>query len=166
MAEGPTKKELIAALKATGDGLVKQVAALDPDSLERGRYEGGWNAREILAHVASIEWTYKRLVESAHQPRATARPDREPQAPAPSGGNPIDDYNARQVARRAEKSVAELLLEFKENRAGTIAAVESCSEELLSQPTRSAGGAQGTLAQVLEFVAVRHVEQHTKDIVG
>ena len=60
----------------------------------------------------------------------------------------------------------ELLLEFKENRAGTIAAVESCDEALLAQPARSAGGAEGTLAQVLEFVAVGHVEQHTRDIVG
>jgi hypothetical protein len=63
-------------------------------------------------------------------------------------------------------SVRELLQEFKENRAGTIAAVESCDEALLSQPTRSAGGAQGTLAQVIDFVAVRHVVQHTMDIVG
>ena len=166
MAEGPTKKELISALQSTGDALIKQVGALGPESLERGRYEGGWNAREILAHVASIEWTYKRLVESAQQPRATARPERAPEPPAPSGGNPIDDYNSRQVLRRADKTVKELLLEFKENRAGTIAAVESCDEDLLAQPTRSAGGAEGTLAQVLEFVAVRHVEQHTRDIVG
>jgi len=162
----PTKSELIAALRKTGDSLTKQVGALDPESLERGRYEGGWNAREILAHVASIEWTYKRLVEGAQQPRATARPERAPEPTSPSAGNPIDDYNSRQVARRADKTVKELLLEFQENRAGTIAAVESCSEVLLSQPTRSAGGAEGTLAEVLEFVAVRHVEQHTRDIVG
>lgn len=163
---GPTKQELIAGLKSTGEALVARLSKMDDAALALGRYENGWNARQILAHVASIEWTYKRLVENAKQPRATARPERAPEASAPAGGNPIDDYNARQVARRADKTVKELLQEFKENRAGTIAAVESCDEALLSQPTRSAGGAEGTLAQVLEFVAVRHVEQHTRDIVG
>lgn len=162
----PTKAELIQALRATGDDLVKTAGRLDATAFEQGRYENGWNVKQILAHVASIEWTYKRLVENAKQPRASARPERAPEPPAPAGGNPIDDYNARQVARRADKTVKELLLEFKENRAGTIAAVESCDEALLSQPTRSAGGAEGTLAQVLEFVAVRHVEQHTRDMVS
>ncbi len=167
MADGPAKKELIKALRTTGDALVARVGKMDEAALEQGRYESGWNAKQILAHVASIEWTYKRLVENAKQPRAAARPDRDPGTyAANTGANAVDDYNARQVARRADKTVKELLLEFKENRAGTIAAVESCDEALLAQPARSAGGAEGTLAQVLEFVAVGHVEQHTRDIVG
>ncbi len=167
MAEGTTKKELIAALKTSGDDLVSRVSKMDDGALAQGRYENGWDAKQILAHVASIEWTYKKLVENAKQPRAAARPDKGLDAgSATAGTNAIDDYNARQVARRADKSVKELLLEFKENRAGTIAAVESCDDELLSQATRSAGGAQGTLADVLRFVAVQHVEQHTRDLVG
>jgi hypothetical protein len=188
LPEGPTKKELIKALRASGDDLIKKVSKLDDGALEQGRYENGWNAKQILAHVASIEWTYKKLVENAKQPRATARPnaDREAaadgaQAPPPANAaeesqapppvqapasNPMDDYNARQVSRRAGMSARELLQEFKENRAGTIAAVESCDEDLLMQETRSAGGAQGTLARVIEFVAVQHVQQHTRDLVG
>jgi hypothetical protein len=167
MPEATTKTALIASLKASGDDLVKKVAALDPAALDEGRYENGWSAREILAHVASIEWTYKRLVENAKQPRAAARPEPGPDSGRASAGtNSIDDYNARQVARRADKTVKELLQEFKENRADTIAAVESCDEALLAQPTRSAGGAQGTLAEVLDFVAVQHVKVHTQDIAG
>jgi uncharacterized damage-inducible protein DinB len=167
MADSPTKKDLIDALRRTGDDLVAKVSKLDDAALAQGRYENGWNAKQILAHTASIEWTYKKLVENAQQPRASARPEKGPDANSASAGtNSIDDYNARQVARREDKTVKELVQEFKENRAGTIAAVESCTEELLSQPTRSAGGAQGTLAEVIMFVAARHVEQHTKDIVG
>jgi uncharacterized damage-inducible protein DinB len=174
MAEGPTKKELINALRESGDDLIKKVSKLDDGAFEQGRYENGWNAKQILAHVASIEWTYKKLVENAKQPRSAARPNAEREAAAnaaadaaPRGtGNPMDDYNERQVARRAGMSARELVQEFKENRAGTIAAVESCDEDLLQQPTRSAGGAQGTLARVIEFVAVEHVQQHTRDLVG
>lgn len=167
MADTPTKKELIAALKASADDLVARVSKMGDGALAQGRYENGWDAKQILAHVASIEWTYKKLVENAKQPRASARPEKGADAgSATAGTNSIDDYNARQVARRAGMSVKELLQEFKENRAGTIAAVESCDDELLSQATRSAGGAQGTLADVLRFVAVSHVEQHTRDLVG
>lgn len=174
MAEGPTKKELIKALRDSGDDLIKKVSKLDDGALEQGRYENGWNAKQILAHVASIEWTYKKLVENAKQPRSAARPNAERDAAAsaaadatPRGsGNPMDDYNERQVARRSGMSARELLQEFKENRDGTITAVESCDDELLAQPTRSAGGAQGTLAQVIDFVAVQHVQQHTRDLIG
>ncbi len=163
----PTKKELIDALRRNGEDLIAKVSKLDDAALAQGRYENGWSAKEILAHTASIEWTYKKLIENAQKPRASARPDREPEAPAaPGAGNPINDYNARQVARRADKTVKELLLEFKENRDGTVAAVESCSDDLLMQDTRSAGGAQGTLAEVIMFVAVSHVQQHTNDLVG
>ena len=167
MADGPSKQDLIRALKQSGDELTKKVERLDEAALGQGRYENGWTAKQILAHMASIEWTYKRLVENAHQPRAAARPQAETGAPPAAGaGNPIDDYNARQVARRADKTVKELVQEFRENRAGTIAAVESCSDDLLAQETHSAGGAQGTLAEVIMFVAVQHVEQHTRDLVG
>jgi hypothetical protein len=196
-----SKDDLIAELRAQGEGLASRVRALPADALEGGRYENGWNARQILAHVASIEWTYARLVdgaraaggdaggrEAAPRPETAARPadaaaDAAADAgagaagatasagkqPDPSQGAPgsmIDDYNARQVTKRAEASVADLVAEFEKNRAATIAAVESADEALLAQPVRSAGGAQGTLAEVIRFVAVRHVDQHLRDILG
>jgi hypothetical protein len=196
MAE-PTKSELIATLRAQRDEVLTKLRAMPAEAFEQGRYENGWNARQILAHVASIEWTYKRLVEQAvggstpggagaaasqsggpdRQQTANnqqqgagggGEPERAQTNPAqPTTGTPmIDDYNARQVAKREGASVAELLDEFEKNRAATIAAVESADEALLSTPTRSAGGAQGTLAAVIEFVAVQHVGVHMRDIAG
>jgi hypothetical protein len=176
---------LLEALRSSGDDAVAKVSALDPAALEEGRFENGWNARQILAHMASIEWTYKRLVENAvsgasnapaaataqtSQPKPTSTPAGGAQSASTSApaaaANPIDDYNARQVEKRKDATVAELLKEFRQNRAGTIAAVESASDELLAKPTRSAGGAQGSLAEVIDFVAVQHVRVHTRDILG
>ena len=82
----------------------------------------------------------------------------------PRGG--IDDYNARQVEKRAAASVEELLREFETNRAATIAAVEGADEALLQTPIRSAGGITGTLAAVLNAVAVEHVMSHVGDMLG
>lgn len=181
MAQPPTKSELLKTLRATGDEIVAKLRAVDPASYELGRYEGGWNARQILAHVAALEWTYPRLIDVARQTPAEAAPAPAPAAPAevkrttteespgvstrPMRGG-VDDYNARQVEKRAGATVAELLDEFAANRAKTIAAVETAEEELLATPIRSAGGITGPLAGVITAVAVQHVMMHVADITG
>src|SRR4051794_18571330 len=102
----PTKAELLAALRASRDEVVALVRGLAPEALERGCYEGGWNGRQILAHLASIEWTYPRLLDIAREAGATP-PAAEAETPTRGmrGGN--DAYNERQVAKRAHLSVAE-----------------------------------------------------------
>ncbi len=168
-----TKADLLEELRSSQRDLLDRLGALPEDRFEQGRYEGGWNARQILAHVASIEWTYPRLIDVARQ----GAPD---QASGGSGGAPegsstptqarpakggIGSYNERQVEKRAQASVAELLAEFKKNRDATIEAVEKVDEALLQVHIRSAGGIPGPLARVIYFVAVVHVTGHVNDIV-
>jgi Mycothiol maleylpyruvate isomerase N-terminal domain len=160
----PTKAELLAALRASRDEVVATIRGLPAEALEGGRYEGGWNGRQILAHLASIEWTYPRLIEIARDAGAAG-----PAAPAPPtramrGGN--DAYNERQVAKRAHLTPAALLEEFERNRAATIRAVEAVDEALLARTIRSAGGVTGPLALVFHRVAVEHVRGHLLDIGG
>jgi hypothetical protein len=164
----PSKRALLDALHASRDEVLSVIRSLSPAELEEGRYEQGWNGREILAHVASIEWTYPRLIDVARA--ATAEPHQAGGADAAlparemRGGN--DAYNDRQVAKRAHMSVAELLAEFERNRAATIQAVEDADEALLSRRIRSAGGRVGPLAAVFHDVAVTHVLGHVRDIAG
>jgi HAMP domain-containing protein len=67
MAETTTKVQLLDALRTTGEQAVAKLRALDAATFERGRYESGWNGREILAHVAAMEWTYARLIDVPRQ---------------------------------------------------------------------------------------------------
>ena len=67
----PSKAELLERLKASRDHVLATVRALPAASLEQGRYENGWNGRQILAHVASAEWTYPRLIDIARGAGAT-----------------------------------------------------------------------------------------------
>ena len=162
----PSKAELLQALRGSRDEVVKLVASMPPARFEQGRYEGGWNGRQILAHIASIEWTYPRLIDIA---RDAATPAAKPVGSEPPtrtmrGGN--DAYNDRQVAKRAHMSVAELLAEFEQNRAATIAAVEAADDALFARQIRSAGGVTGPLALVFLQVAVLHVLGHTRDLAG
>ena len=63
-------------------------------------------------------------------------------------------------------SVEELIAEFEQNRATTIAAFELADDSLLSQPIKSAGGITGPLADVVSMIAIMHVDQHARDIAG
>jgi hypothetical protein len=158
----PTKRELLAALTATRDQVLALVGSMDPARLEEGRYENGWNGRQILAHIASIEWSYPRLIDIARTPPAPA--EATPPTRTMKGGN--DSYNDRQVAKREHMTVAELLAEFQTNRAATIQAVEAADEELFARRIRSAGGVVGPLATVFYQIAVVHVLGHANDMSG
>jgi uncharacterized protein (TIGR03083 family) len=160
----PTRAELLAALRASRDEVIALVKRLPPEAFERGCYEGGWNGRQILAHLASIEWTYPRLLDIARNAAATPPPAGETPAREMRGGN--DAYNERQVARRAHLSVDELLEEFERNRAATIRAVEAADEALFAREIRSAGGVTGPVALVFHRVAVEHVLGHARDLAG
>ncbi|MEX1255866.1 MAG: DinB family protein [Dehalococcoidia bacterium] len=176
----PTKAELLDALRDSGQQALDKLRALPESDFEQGRYENGWNGRQILAHIASIEWSYPRLLEIAKEapqpaPAAPAptttevrrtEPSEAPNLPTRPMQGGVDSYNDRQVAKRADASVAELLDEFERNRAATIAAVEGADEALLTRPIRSSGGITGALAGVINSVAVLHVLAHVGHITG
>jgi uncharacterized damage-inducible protein DinB len=158
----PSKSELLEALRASRDEVLQIVRAISPERLEEGRYENGWNGRQILAHIASIEWSYPRLIDIARTPPAPV--EEAPPTRTMKGGN--DAYNERQVAKREHMTVAELLAEFEANRAATIRAVEAADEELFARRIRSAGGVVGPLASVFHQIAVAHVLGHARDMTG
>jgi uncharacterized damage-inducible protein DinB len=162
--DAPSKAALLAALRECGDEFLARLRALPDEQWEQGRYENGWTARQILAHVAAIEWTYPRLLEIAASAPTTERTANG--LPTRTAGGGIDAYNARQVEKRAETPAIDLLAEFERNRAATIAAVAAADEARLATPIRSAGGVTGPLALVLQRVAVDHVRGHLRDILG
>lgn len=51
------REELIAELQQDSEEFQEAVAQLPDEAFERGVYEQGWNARQLLAHIAAIEWT-------------------------------------------------------------------------------------------------------------
>lgn len=162
-----SKQQLLEALRESGAEALAKLAAIPSPRFEDGCYENGWNARQVLAHIASIEWTYPRLLGVAREgegPREKTAEGAEPPQRTASGG--INSYNQRQIERYADASVAELLDVFRKNREATIAAVGAAGEELFAVPVKSAGGIPGPLGTVLNYVAVLHVRGHVNDIVA
>jgi len=166
-----SKAELLDSLRSSGENAVARLRKIPDAEFEKGRYESGWNGRQILAHIASIEWTYPRLLDVARKalvPKpAETQKEKTTDPPQRAARGGIDDYNARQVEKRAQMSVTELIAEFEANRATTVAAIEAADEALFSTTIRAAGGNNtGPLADVLHAVAVLHVAGHVNDIAG
>jgi hypothetical protein len=161
MSETGTASELVAALQESKEQVAQRLRAISPETYERGGYERGWNGRQILAHLASIEWTYPRLVDMARVVSTTGDA-----AQGDASGFDINAYNERQVSKRGQATVPDLIDEFERNRTATIAAIEAADQGLLDTPVISAGAISGKLSEVLRFVAIEHVEQHLKDITG
>ncbi|HEY5639056.1 MAG TPA: maleylpyruvate isomerase N-terminal domain-containing protein [Dehalococcoidia bacterium] len=157
-----SKSQLLENLRSGGEDLLSKLQGLPADALESGCYENGWNGRQVLAHIAAIEWTYPKLIDVARN----GPPEKKPEATATSkpakGG--INSYNDRQIERYADSTVAELLDVFRQNRETTISTIESTEDELFAREVRSAGGIKGPLATVLNLVAVMHVNVHVNDI--
>jgi hypothetical protein len=168
MADQPvvSKAQLLEALRADGEEFVAKLKGLPADSLESGCYESGWNGREVLAHITAIEWTYPKLIDVAKNGPPEKKPEQAAQpAHKPARGG-INDYNARSVARYEGVGVAELIEEFRKNRETTIATIEAAPDALFAQEVKSAGGIQGPLGTVLNYVAVMHVRGHIDDILS
>jgi hypothetical protein len=158
------KSALVEALRTQGAWVEETLRALTDEQLALGRYENGWSGREIVAHVAAIEWTYPRLIDRARNAAGADADAGDQGGGAPRGG--MDGYNRRQVERRAATPVEELIDEFRRNREALLLAIEEADDALFDVAIQSAGGREGTLAQVLREVAIEHVEGHVHDVVG
>ncbi|MHB8577415.1 MAG: DinB family protein [Dehalococcoidia bacterium] len=147
---------LLATLRESGVEALAAMAAVPQSQLGESGYENGWSVRQIMAHVASMEFTYRRLPEIARGPK---------DAHTGAGGVPfdMDGYNARQVERRADLLPEQLIDEFVRGRAALIEDVGNLPDDLLAVKIRSAGGVTGTLAEVLASTAGGHVRQHSAD---
>ena len=153
------KADLLESLRANGADIGVRLRAIPDETFTVGGLENGWNGHQILAHVASVEWTYPRLVDLARLGSIAA-------ASEAVDAFDVNAYNQRQIDKRADTSVTDLIAEFERNRAATIASVEDCDDQLLATHVKSVGGVEGTLAEVLTYVAVHHATHHLDDIVG
>ena len=157
---GAARDDLLTDLRADAESIPVLLHVLQPEQLEQGAYEQGWTVRDLVAHLASIEWTYPRLLQRAAQLPSTEFTD----SVGTGAGSGMDAYNARQVEKRHAIPIAELITEFSANRQATIDAVAAADPVLLSTRIQSHGGASGSLVEVLRFVAIEHVRGHLRDI--
>lgn len=135
-------------------GLVQEVSEED---WQKGVYQDGWNAKEILAHISSYDHaaTLDTLVRQAKG--ETVPPRRPPDMS-------LDEYNEMRVRELIEMSVADLAKEVDERCAGAIAKLEATPQEDLDLMITSGFGAGGTIGDLAHRIGCAHLSNHIADI--
>jgi uncharacterized protein (TIGR03083 family) len=118
-----TKLDITAAIQEGIEHVERTFGALTDDQLQVKVHEsdGGWTAKEILAHLAGRARGYEMM-----RNLAAGSP--------PPGGMDFNHWNRERVAERIANSRDDLLAEFRATHDGLIAYVESLDDAALSTP--------------------------------
>jgi uncharacterized damage-inducible protein DinB len=153
-------EQQLAELEAMPETIAAQVAGIPADRWETPVWgaEGGWNRRQLLAHIASINLRYLTRMRLA-----TGLPD--PNGLTEATLPPIDESNAAEVSRLADRSVDELLQELRSNRAELVRLARSLTPEQRQRFQMRRGDQTLTIEQWPAFV-LAHDRTHLAEIAG
>jgi uncharacterized protein (TIGR03083 family) len=148
-----TRANVIAALQGMGDDIAATVESMPPSAWSANVYESGWNARQLLYHMASTSGPAGFILQMSKLP---------PRSEGPAFDN--DAFNRQQVALREGRSPAEVLDEIRANVQRDIQAVETAAEEELQRKWTAPWGTEGTVAEIIVASLQGHLRMHLDDL--
>ena len=172
-----SKADVLRALREGEQGVSERLSAISPEQFEQGSFEQGWNARQTLAHVASMEALYRGIITVLTGRRSVDEdsPGPHPGASTPAPDPDEDDEDEEEsisfevlfqtmIDEREGATPAALLSEFRRHRRGLIHIVAETDEALLCRPLGSADAPDESLAATV-CQHVLHVNAHVAQIV-
>ena len=146
-----TLAELRADIAATHDELLKLVDRMGPEDFNRSTSNEGWTARDVMAHLATINQRLREQLKTAK-----------------SGGQysvseDVNVYNERQVAERRGWDVQRVRKEVEDDHAATMAAIDVLTDADLQKGYQHPTRGWRTIEVSLEGVA-SHFRTHTGEI--
>lgn len=119
-----TKQELLALMHATRQELEALLAQLTPAQLSQPGVAGDWSVKDMLAHIA---WYQAEEVEFFGETGVAA---------SPLWATPQDARNELLLAQNRERTLDDILAEFRCAFARFCSVVEGLSDAELKQPGR------------------------------
>jgi hypothetical protein len=148
------KRDVIGAIRSAQQEVEGLVSSTPESAWSKQAYEQGWNARQLLCHIASTSRIAGFLISMAKAPG--------------SGGMgadfDIDAFNAQQVAARQDKPIAEVLEEVRGNCQRDIESVENTPDDLLAQHFRAPWDMEGPLGDVIVGSVEGHFMMHVREL--
>ncbi len=148
------KRDVIGAIRSAQQEVEGLVSSTPESAWSKQAYEQGWNAKQLLCHIASTSRIAGFLISMAKAPG--------------SGGMgadfDIDAFNAQQVAARQDKPIAEVLEELCGNCQRDIESVENTPDDLLAQHFRAPWDMEGPLGDVIVGSVEEHFMMHVRDL--
>lgn len=148
------KDQIVAKMQDLQGQIERAVASMPDDAWSKGVYEGGWNARQILCHIASMSGTAGFALGMA----------RMISAPSLGAGFDENSFNAQLVAARQDKSTRDLVDEVKANFERDISAVGNAPDDLLAKHWRAPWDVEGELGDVIVASLDGHLGMHLADL--
>lgn len=152
---GASRQDVISELNLVRRDVEKLVESTPAAAWANAVYGNGWDARQLLSHMASTSGVANFILMMAQGPAGAA---------GGGGAYDIDQFNAQQVAMRAERTVAELLDEIRSNLSRDIGAVEKAPEGLLSKQFKVPWDVEGPVADVIVESLRRHFRGHLAEL--
>lgn len=146
--------ELAEKLRSEGDRLISVFRGLSDDQWNQEVYSEGttWTIRNVLAHFVTSERGLIKLFEKIRQTGEGAADDFS-----------IDRYNAAMQERTKELTPQELLEQYREIRASSIAWVSSLKEEELEITGRHPFLGQTLLREMIKMLYIHNLT-HYRDM--
>lgn len=151
-----TRDEVIAAMDDFKADVDTFVASVKEDQWATVVYESGWNARQLLCHLASTAGIAGFVLTLARAP-----------VPAGMGGGEgfdNDAFNAQQVQARQGKPLENVLNEIRDTLDRDRRVVSAAPDQLLGSMFRAPWGTEGTVAGVIADSFKEHLGEHVADL--
>ena len=155
-----TKQEVAEALMASVERAEKVAARLGDKDLVCPVCENGWSVKEVFAHLASMGGTPMFFIAMAQRPASGGGG-----GGGGGAGFDIDAFNKQQVEMRKNKSMAELLAEFRQGHEAGIALINSTPDEVLNKemPDPFRGG-MSTALDMIQGSGTEHEAGHLDEV--
>jgi uncharacterized damage-inducible protein DinB len=146
--------ELAEKLKTEGERMLQFFSELSDDDWTKEVYTEGttWSIRNVLSHYVTSERGLIKLFESIRQGGKGAVDDFS-----------IDRYNSAQQEKTKEFTPAELLMQYKEVRANSVAWVSGLKDEELEIPGRHPFLNETVLREMIKMLYI-HNQLHYRDV--
>ncbi len=155
-----TKEDIVRAIRTARSEVEDIVSAAPEFDWSKAVYDQGWNAKQVLCHLALTAGIPSLLISMAKMPRPDAPP-----SSSGAGGGAVDDVNERMVASLMDRPVDAILSQLVASYGRGLSDLESAPNELLSQPLRTPWGSEGELGELLLVEDLRdHVMVHIRDL--
>jgi len=119
-----TKHELLTLMQVTRRELEALLAQLDPVAMSQSGVAGDWSVKDMLAHIA---WYQAEEAEFFGETGVAA---------SPLWATPQDARNALLLAQNRERTLEDILAEFRTAFVRFLSVVEGLSDAALNQPGR------------------------------
>jgi len=153
-----TKQEVAQSLKAVVERAEKVAARLGEKDLACPVCENGWSVKQVFAHLASMGASPSFFIGMAQRAASGA-------GGGGGGGFDIDAFNKQQVEMRKDRSMAELLAEFRKGHEQGITLIDSTPDDVLEKklPDPFRGG-MATPLEMIQSSCSGHEGDHLDEV--